>query len=43
MTTKTLARTILAILIAALLGGASLIIARNGAGAGVELPAGFVH
>ena len=43
MTTKTVVRTILAVVIAALLGGASLIIARGGAGAGVEVPAGFVH
>ena len=43
MTTNTVARTILAVVIAALLGGASLIIARSGAGAGVEAPAGFVH
>ena len=43
MTTKTVVRTILAVVIAALLGGASLIIARSGAGAGVEVPAGFVH
>ena len=43
MTTKTVARTILVVMITALLGGASLIIARGGAGAGVEVPAGFVH
>ena len=41
MTTKTVVRTILAVVIAALLGGASLIISRSGAG--VEVPAGFVH
>ena len=43
MTMKTVARTILAVVIAALLGGASLIIARSDAAAGVEVPVGFVH
>jgi hypothetical protein len=43
MTTPTLVRLIVAILIAAVLGGASLIIAKNSAGSGIEIPAGFVH
>jgi hypothetical protein len=43
MTKKTLARMILAILIAAMLGGASLIIANSNAGAGAEAPSGFFH
>jgi hypothetical protein len=43
MTTKTLARIIVAILIAAMLGGASLIIARNNTGSGAETPSGFFH
>ena len=43
MTKKTLARIILAILIAAVLGGASLIIAKSNAGAAPETPSGFFH
>ena len=43
MTKKTLARIILAILIAAVLGGASLIITRSNTGAGAEAPTGFFH
>lgn len=43
MTKKTLVRIILAILIAAVLGGASLIIANGNAGAGPETPTGFFH
>ena len=43
MTTKTLARIILAALITAVLGGASLIIAKNGAGSSAEAPSGFFH
>ena len=43
MTKKTLAHAILTLVIAALLGGASLIIARSGAGGRAEAPAGFVH
>ena len=43
MTKKMLARIILAILIAAVLGGASLIIAKGNAGAAPETPSSFFH
>jgi hypothetical protein len=43
MTTKTLVWATIVIVIAALLGGASLIVATNGAGTGVAAPVGFLH
>jgi len=43
MTKKALAQAILALVITALLGGASLIIARTAPGARAEAPAGFAH
>ena len=43
MTKKTLARIIMAALIAAVLGGAALIIARSNTGVGAEAPTGFFH
>jgi hypothetical protein len=43
MTKKTLVRIILAAVIALVLAGASLIVARNNPGAVGEAPSGFVH
>ena len=43
MTKRTLARIIVIVLIMLVLGGASLIIAVNGAGSGAETPAGYFH
>jgi hypothetical protein len=43
MTTRMLVRILVALLIAAVLGGASLIIVRSGAVADADVPAGFVH
>ena len=43
MTKKALARTVLVVAIAALLGGASLIIAKANVGAPVASPSGFFH
>jgi len=43
MTKKTLVRLALVILIAAVLGSASLIIANSSAGAAAEAPSGFFH
>jgi len=43
MTRKTLSLIAVAILIAAVLGGASLIIAKNNAGSGAETASGFFH
>ena len=43
MTRKTLARIIVAVLMATVLAGASLIIANNNTGAGAETASGFFH
>lgn len=43
MTRQTFVRVVIAIVIAAVLGGASLIVARGSAGSAIDTTSGFVH